>query len=73
MLYIYLIQSNTCRGEFSNFVKDVLWYFVFIFLLHSQYLPFYKLCIVDTNTSSLFSVCLYWIRLWVMKKLKYMG
>ena len=35
VLYIslmILIQSNTCRGEFSNFVKDVLWYSVFIIL-----------------------------------------
>ena len=27
-----LIQSNTCRGELSNFVKDVLWYSVIIIL-----------------------------------------
>ena len=27
-----LIQSNTCRGELSNFVKDVLCYSVFIIL-----------------------------------------
>ena len=27
-----LIQSNTCEGELSNFVKDVLWYSVFIIL-----------------------------------------
>ena len=27
-----LIQSNTCRGELSNFVMDVLWYSVTIIL-----------------------------------------
>ena len=27
-----LIQNNTCRGELSNFVKDVHWYSVFIIL-----------------------------------------
>ena len=27
-----LIQSNTCRGELSNFVKDVLWYSMIIIL-----------------------------------------
>ena len=32
VLYMYLIQSNICRSEFSSFVKDVLWYFVFIIL-----------------------------------------
>ena len=29
VLYIYLIQSNICRG---SFVKDVLWYSIFIIL-----------------------------------------
>ena len=35
VLYIYLmilILSNTCRGKLSSFVKDVLWYSVFIIL-----------------------------------------
>ena len=35
VLYIYqmiLIQSNTCRGKLSNFVKDVLRYSVLIIL-----------------------------------------
>ena len=35
VLYIslmILIQSNTCRGELSSFVKDVLQYSVFVIL-----------------------------------------
>ena len=32
VLYIYLIQNNTCKGELSSFVKDVLRYSVFIIL-----------------------------------------
>ena len=31
-----LIQSNTCRCKLSNFVKDVLWYSVFIILYRNN-------------------------------------